>query len=237
MSRISRKIVRLAVFAEFILFLSISLQGQSTRSIGLRMAVKQAGCPLMIQSAKSTTEFLFEEIKLKNVSAKTVVGVTFGIAYHSITTIDKFLLPVQTKSYPTRIGPGDEVTIKASMISAQAAKEELEKKPDGKLEAELGITRVEFDDASQYLYDPEPALNFEISKSGNLIQDGTVCTPCQNNSADAVTPMGYFTCVGVAGQCTYCTNNLTSCTMGVCPMNQGECILMQCPQQKCSYVP
>ena len=199
--------------------------------ISLGISTRQGGAPVKIVAAKSTLEYLYEQITLKNASANTVASVSFGVLLYPEGLTNSNPTLVRAPAIRTQIKPGEERTLDAYMLPLAHAYEEMGRvgqdsataQTPSKIRAVIGLLHVEFLDASPWDFDPQTQRGFDSSAPPSASQDSGECTESTTggvfeNAAASLT--GYFTCVS-ADYCLYCENHVTYCITRKCPLPPG----------------
>lgn len=261
---VSRKTLGLCLVSALALLSAVALrdglaqQSGPRASVVLELAVGQ-NAPITIASATSTREYVFERASVKNNSEDTVSSVTFGALLHPPVRSEVAPGLLSGRSIPTAIGPGQERTIDVYFTRPAALIQKIKEMKLTSATAELGVLAVEFEHGAPWNYDPLAHGGFVPARTTAGSLDPTSSPGCRESvslgaalgdlrivlaafhfaGAGNPGPLGYFSCVDTdPPQCTYCTNNLTSCTVSLCPMNaEGGCINSQCAHQTCMYNP
>lgn len=152
--------------------------------IGLTMAIRQSGSPLELISATSTREYMFEEVRVKNVSDKDVVAVGFSAMLHFNNPKMKSIL-LEGRPVPTHLKPQEERVVQALVVSAKVIKEKVDAFRGIETLAELGVTNVEFSDGTLWTYDPLASGGFQMVNPPSQQADRADCTTCAKEAAES----------------------------------------------------
>jgi hypothetical protein len=133
----------------------------SAKPISLSFATDEPSCPLAIVSTTSTAEYLFEQIKVRNVSNETIVGITFGVFIRPRDNADAKPFLFKARPVVTDIKPGQERVVEAFALPVDKAVEKSSSMKSAEVEAELGVVSVDFSAGSPWSFDGEKDGTFQ----------------------------------------------------------------------------
>lgn len=214
--------------------------------IALTMVPQEEGAPVFISKAKSTPEYIFEYVTVKNRSDRSIKSIKFGVAFQ-IRDANGLRHPAHFwagPAVPVNLKPGEQQIVHALTMSHNDVKSHIANSPAQARAAQLGVLEVVYADGQKWRFEASKDSGFNGMGLSQLLDSGRI--PCKPGRTLAIAqiaslkpsfvtiPAGYFTCV-TNTDCIYCTNNVSSCTVSVCSTNPSGCA--SCPHEACSYVP
>ena len=78
------------------------------KSIVIRPIFGQEDCPVQLVYAKSSKDYLFEQLGIRNNSPNKVTAITFGVVLRMNDNMQAKPLFIAGRSIPTDLGPGED---------------------------------------------------------------------------------------------------------------------------------
>ncbi len=215
-------------------------------SLPLEIATAQHDCPILLNSATSTTEFLFDSIAITNRTDRAIRSVILAVSFSDDLSSGK-ATSVRLPQQSVRLAGRGKTTLGGVGISADDVIRTANSSNLAKPRAMIGAVEVVFVDGDVWSYDLDrqqhrfPTQSSRVASGGPKDSSAGCTNQYLANSSDelgtalrAVFQFGYFSCDGTTS-CIYCTNSGASCTVNQCNIAQGVCT--QCALQTCSWHP
>jgi hypothetical protein len=138
------------------------------RPVEILAAFGQQGCPVSITLARSTGEYLFQDVGLRNPSPNAVTSVTFGVVLRVLGNSTAKPVYFRTLTIPTSMKPGDSRDVGVYAMTWAAVRDSLAQVPGPEIAAEIGVTKVEFANAPPYEYHFEAEGGFRTASSRSV---------------------------------------------------------------------
>jgi hypothetical protein len=223
----------MVVFAAFAF--SPARQAQERRTIETSVAYIQEGAPVQLLSATHSLEFLFNKAEVKNISARAVRSVTFGVLLSEPGKTDFILASKQ--EVPTDIKPDAVRVVDVLDLSPKDAEQKAIQFRSPRIVAGFGILGVRFDDGTIWSFDPLKNGGFAQGREGGHTRllncpqppdflPGTIISLAPFT---AFAQTGY-TCMGTTTR-EICTNHVDFCENRLCTHQQ--ILDGSCPNQHC----
>ena len=119
-------------------------------------ALDQPGVPLEIDSVKSTEQYAYEEVKVKNLSDRTTTSVVFGILFSEVGNNPAKPVLLKSQPIPVTLTPGEGRIVKTRILTPnEAAANAGYFSPSG-IRSELRILSVRFLDGTEWSSEDDP---------------------------------------------------------------------------------
>ena len=225
----------------------------------LNFAIGQEGSPIKITVATSTQDWIYNDVRVRNVSERVITSVTLGMTLSPISKTghvetEKGIL-IEGPLIPTGgLQPQDEMTLGVHLISGS----DLRARRSGlgwiRSYAVIGVLKASyeggeyvFDVTAHHGFDPAPV---ELGPRAGLM------VPCKGRARDPYArksgllraaafagpagdaPESSFYCADSQTACVYCTNNTSSCMVTFCTggsCGTGTCQASCCAMQVCQW--
>ncbi len=215
-------------------------------AIELLMTHSQVDSPVEIMSAKSTHDFIYESVGIRNSGARRITAVKFGVLVYSETSDGSRVEPTLLESglIRTDIRPGESRTLDVYL----SRREDFLATPSSfatRSIADLGVLEVVFQDAPSWRFDAEAKGTFRsFTGPGTASLLDIESVPCDDARVAEALWYGKdlpfeltqnpptFSCKDSATQCTQCSASTSQCTMSYCGAVGGACH-SACPHQVC----
>ncbi len=208
----------------------------------LNFAIGQEGSPIKFTVVTSTQEWMYSEVRVRNVSDRVVTRVTLGMTLSPISQsghveTEKGIL---IEGHPISTGglqPQDETTLAMHLISASDLRERRSRLGWIRSYAEIGVLKASYE-GGEYVFDMTAHHGFDRAPI-ELGPRGGLMVPCKGRARDPYArKSGLLRAAAFAGAagdgletsfycssnptaCVYFTNSYTSCT--ATPCTGGSC--------------
>ena len=134
--------------------------------VALTVAVEEQGLPIKIMNATSTTDFAFSDVGVKNTTNRIVRSITFGVVLYDPKAGSRVMPVVLAgKQVLTNIEPGAEATVHPNFMRLTDLLNDLKNRELVSATADLGVTKIEFDDGSSWTFEVQPREGFRAKRN------------------------------------------------------------------------
>jgi hypothetical protein len=119
-------------------------------------ALDQPGAPLEIDSVKSTEQYLYEEVKVKNLSDRTIISVVFGILLSEVGNNPVKPVLMKSEPIPVTLTPGEGRIVKTRILTPNEASANAGFPSASGIKNELRILSVRFLDGTEWSSEEDP---------------------------------------------------------------------------------
>ncbi len=225
----------------------------------LNFAIGQEGSPIKFTVATSTHDWIYYEVRVRNVSDHVITSVTLGMTLSPISQsghvdTEKGILIEGPLTSTGGLQPQDEVTLAVHLISGSDLRERRSRMGWVRSYAEIGVLKASYD-GGEYVFDAMAHHGFDRAPIELGLRAGLM-VPCKRPARDAYAregglfrtaafaepasdlPESSFYCADNPTACVFCTNNTSSCSVTFCTggsCGTGTCSATCCAMQVCQW--
>jgi hypothetical protein len=130
-----------------------------TAKVSLNAIYLQEGAPIQIISVTSDTQYFFTKADVKNVSARRIQSVTFGVLLHEVGSRQSGII-IAKREIPTDILPGVSRSLDTLGVRTKIAREQAMSLKSSPVAADFGVLEVQFEDGGSWRSPAEDSKSF-----------------------------------------------------------------------------